>query len=141
MQRILMKKTIICTDDDSLYDDLLNYFSYRSKNDFTLLSKSKLQTLDKYQPNVVSIINNKNNEEYLEAIAKLLPKTNIIFYGTFSENLEKFSTSYNISIYSTIVATKLETGKTINHYSDIIEEEINLEKDNTLAKMYLLTPK
>ena len=135
---ISVKKTIICTDDDSLYDDLLNCFSYRSKNDFKLLSKSKLETLDKYQPNVVSIINNKNNDDYL-AITKLLPKTNIIFYGTFSENLEKFSTSYDISIYSTIVATKLETGKTINHYSDIIEEEINLEKDNTLAKMYLLT--
>ena len=138
---ISVKKTIICTDDDSLYDDLLNYFSYRSKNDFKLLSKSKLETLDKYQPNVVSIINNKNNDDYLEAITKLLPKTNIIFYGTFSENLEKFSTSYNISIYSTIVATKLETGKTINHYSDIIEEEINLEKDNALAKIFLLTPK
>ena len=54
---------------------------------------------------------------------------------------KKFSASYDISIYSTIVATKLETGKTINHYSDIIEEEINLEKDNSLAKMYLLTPK
>ena len=71
----------------------------------------------------------------------LLSETNIIFYGTFSENSEKFSASYDISIYSTIVASKLETGKTINHYSDIIEEEINLEKDNTLAKMYLLTPK
>ena len=138
---ISVKKTIICSDDGSLYDDLLNYFSYRSKNDFTLLSKSRLQTLDKFQPNIISIINNKNNDEFLEVITKLLPKTNIIFYGTFSENLEKFSTSYDISIYSTIVAAKLETGKTINHYSDIIEKQINLEKDNALAKMYLLTPK
>ena len=138
---ISVKKTIICSDNGSLYDDLLNYFSYRSKNDFTLLSKSGLQTLDKVQPNVISIINNQNNEEYLEAITKLLPKTNIIFYGAFSENLKKFAASYDISTYSTIVATKLETGKTINHYSDIIEEEINLEKDNALAKIYLLTPK
>ena len=100
-----------------------------------------MQTLDKVQPNVISIINNQNNEEYLEAITKLLPKTNIIFYGAFSKNLKKFAASYDISTYSTIVATKLETGKTINHYSDIIEEEINLEKDNALAKIYLLTPK
>ena len=65
----------------------------------------------------------------------------ISFDENFLENSEKFSASYDISIYSTIVASKLETGKTINHYSDIIEEEINLERDNSLAKMYLLTPK
>ena len=44
-------------------------------------------------------------------------------------------------IYSSIVATKLDSNKIINHYSDIIEEEINSEENNEDNKIYVLTPK
>ena len=49
--------------------------------------------------------------------------------------------NYDICIYSSIVATKLDSNKTINHYSDIIEEEINSEENNEDNKIYVLTPK
>jgi hypothetical protein len=39
------------------------------------------------------------------------------------------------------VATKLNTEKVINHYSDIIESEINNEFNSNQKKLYVLTPK
>lgn len=137
---ISIKKTIICSDNTLLCNDFANYFSYRNKNEFLNLSISDLEKLNVHNPDIVSIINNKNNHSYLQKIQDLLPEATIIFYGE-SNIIESLKKDYDLCIYSSIVATKLEAGKTINHYSDIIEEEINLEKDNDLKKIYVLTPK
>tara|TARA_B100000575_G_C23055298_1_gene607503 strand:- start:54 stop:1172 length:1119 start_codon:yes stop_codon:yes gene_type:complete len=137
---ISINKTIICSDNILLCNDFINYFSYRNKNEFISLNLSELEKLTLHKPNIVSIINNKNNHNYLQKIHDILPEATIIFYGE-SSILESLQKDYNFCVYSSIVATKLEAGKTINHYSDIIEEEINLEKDNDLEKIYVLTPK
>ncbi len=137
---ICINKTIICSDNILLCNDFINYFSYRNKNEFISLNLSELEKLTVHKPNIVSIINNKNNHNYLQKIHGILPEATIIFYG-HSSILESLQKDYNLCVYSSIVATKLEAGKTINHYSDIIEEEINLEKDNDLEKIYVLTPK
>ena len=137
---ISINKTIVCSDNILLCNDFINYFSYRNKNEFISLNLSELEKLTLHKPNIVSIINNKNNHNYLQKIHDILPEATIIFYGE-SSILESLQKDYNFCVYSSIVATKLEAGKTINHYSDIIEEEINLEKDNDLEKIYVLTPK
>ena len=137
---ISVTKTIVCSDNISLYDGFVNYFSYRNKNEFVNLKISELEKLALNKPDIISIINNEDNHSYLQDVKDLLPKTAIVFYGIFN-NMESFQKDYEISVYSSIVATKLEIGKTINHYSDIIEEEINLENNNNLEKIYVLTPK
>ena len=43
-------------------------------------------------------------------------------------------------MYSSIVATRLDEGKIINHYSDAIEKEINQESVSNTSKIYVLKP-
>jgi hypothetical protein len=43
-------------------------------------------------------------------------------------------------MYSSIVATRLDEGKIINHYSDAIEKEINQESVANTSKIYVLKP-
>jgi len=90
--------------------------------------------------NVISIIYNKNNLEILKKLLKLTSKSILIFYGILDKNDSLFN-NYNIAIYSSIVATRIDSNKIINHYSDIIEDEINNEKNNNLDKIYVLIPK
>jgi len=133
-------KTVICTSNNQSYDDLDNYFSYRISNEFLKLDSLDINNLVINKPNVISIIYNKNNLEILKKLLKLTSKSILIFYGILDKNDSLFN-NYNIAIYSSIVATRIDSNKIINHYSDIIEDEINNEKNNNLDKIYVLVPK
>ena len=85
-------------------------------------------------------IYNKDNTEILNKVLNTTPDSIIIFYGNLGEKKDLYN-SYDVCIYSSIVATKLDSNKIINHYSDIIEEEINSEENNEDNKIYVLTPK
>ena len=99
----------------------------------------KVRTLN-IKPNVISIIYNKDNTEILNKVLNTTPDSIIIFYGNLGEKKDLYN-SYDVCIYSSIVATKLDSNKIINHYSDIIEEEINSEENNEDNKIYVLIPK
>jgi len=133
-------KTVICTCNNQSYNDLNNYFSYRISNEFLKLDSLDVNNLIINKPNVISIIYNKNNLEILKKLLKLTSKSILIFYGILDKNDSLFN-NYNIAIYSSIVATRIDSNKIINHYSDIIEDEINNEKNNNLDKIYVLIPK
>ena len=137
---IKIKKTIVITDDDDSYNDLANYFSYRNIPDNEKLRKSNIQDLSIIKPNIISIIYNSNNLDILKKVIKLCPSSDIVFYGNLKTD-DTIYNSHNISNYSTIVATKMQSEKTINHYSDIVEKEINEEIKGNDNKIYLLTPK
>ncbi len=118
-----------------MYTDLKNYFSYRNKNN---IEKIKIDKLISSEPNIVSIINNKNNIKILNKCIDILPKSIFIFFGEIENNLYE---NFIITQYSSIMATSLKTDKIINHYSDIIQDEINKEKNLISSKFYVLKPK
>ena len=137
---INIDSTIIMTGNNDSYDKLNNYFSYRNTKPYQKIDDQDFDKLSLLKPSIVSIIYNKNNNEILNKILNSLSNTAIIFYGNLDEK-ENLYKNYDICVYSTIVATKLDSNKTINHYSDIIEEEINNEESNGDNKIYVLTPK
>ena len=135
-----IQKTIVVTDNNSLYYDLDNYFAYRNTAPCEKLGFDTLKGIGPLSPNIISIIYNQDNREILDKVIDICPKANIIFYGRL-DLAEKSLKKYDICNYSSIVATKLEDEKTINHYSDIIEKEINCEDKSNADKIYVLTPK
>ena len=135
-----IQKTIVVTDNNSLYYDLDNYFAYRNIAPCEKLGFDTLSGIGPLSPNIISIIYNQDNREILDKVIDICPKANIIFYGRL-DLAEKSLKKYDICNYSSIVATKLEDEKTINHYSDIIEKEINCEDKSNADKIYVLTPK
>ena len=92
------------------------------------------------KPNIISIIYNQNNLEILKKLILLYPYTTYIFYGNLNDE-DNFHKNFNIKMYSTIVAANINLNKTINHYSDIIEKEINSEISKNEDKLYVLIPK
>jgi len=132
---IKVNKTLVITDNEESYADLENYFSYRNKNN---IQKIKMEQLLSLKPNVLSIINNKNNIKILEECIKILPESTFIIFGEINNNLYE---NFVITPYSSIMATSLKTDKIINHYSDIIQDEINEEKNSISSKFYVLKPK
>ena len=132
--------TIIMTGNNDSYNKLSNYFAYRNTKPYQKIDEQDFDKLSLLKPSIVSVINNQNNNEILNKLLNSLPATTIIFYGNLDEEGNLYN-NYNISIYSTIVATKIDSNKTINHYSDIIEEEINNEENKDNNKIYVLTPK
>ena len=73
-------------------------------------------------------------------VVNCCPNSVVVFYGIL-DSRDNIYDKYNISNYSSIVAAKLDSKKTINHYSDIIEDEINSEIKAEGKKIYVLTPK
>ena len=128
------------TGNSDEYNKLSNYFSYRDTKPYQKIDKQDLEKLSLLKPNVISIIYNKDNTEILNKVLNITPDSIIIFYGNLGEKKDLYN-NYDVCIYSSIVATKLDSNKIINHYSDIIEEEINSEENNEDNKIYVLTPK
>ena len=137
---IKIKRTIMVTENTDLYSDLANYFSYRKIAKHEKHSLSNIKKIAAMSPDIISIIYNENNNKLLSEAIEICPKASIIFYGKLEKN-DKLFKNYDICNYSSIVATKLEPEKTINHYSDIIEKEINSEDKSNTDKIYVLTPK
>lgn len=137
---INLDSTIIMTGNTEEYNKLSNYFSYRDTKPYQKIDKQDLEKLSLLKPNIISIIYNKDNTEILNKVLNTTPDSIIIFYGNLVEKKDLYN-SYDVCIYSSIVATKLDSNKIINHYSDIIEEEINSEENNEDNKIYVLTPK
>ena len=90
-------------------------------------------------PNIISIIYNKDNISILDEVIKYSPNSTVIVYGNLDISNGSYK-NYSIEIYSSIVATRLDKGKIINHYSDAIEKEINQESGAKSSKIYVLKP-
>ena len=137
---IKLKETVSLTDNNELYTELKNYFLYRNIIPNKKLDKSNIEVLKDIKPNIISIIYNQNNLEILKKLILLYPYTTYIFYGNLNDE-DNFHKNFNIKMYSTIVAANINLNKTINHYSDIIEKEINSEISKNEDKLYVLIPK
>jgi len=137
---IKVKKTIIATNNDDAFLDLNNYFSYRKSPETERLDIADIKNIASHNPDIISTVFNSDNLKLLNNMIEICPKAAIVFYGKLDISKEIYG-NYNICNYSSIVATKLNSGKTINHYSDIIEEEINKEEECDDNKIYLLIPK
>ena len=137
---IKIKKTILVTDNEDLYSELNNYFSYRNTAGYEKLDMSNFKNISLSNPDVITIIYNSNNKEILDEVVNCCPNSVVVFYGILDSRDNTYD-KYNISNYSSIVAAKLDSKKTINHYSDIIEDEINSEIKAEGKKIYVLTPK
>jgi hypothetical protein len=137
---IKLKETLAFTDDDELFNDLNNYFMYRDIISNKKYNMDDIKELARIKPNIISIIYNEDNIAKLNDLIKISPSSIFIVRGNLNTNDNTYK-KYNIVNYSSIVATKLNTEKVINHYSDIIESEINNEFNSNQKKLYLLTPK
>jgi len=135
-----IKETIITSDNNESYNELKNYFSYRCKSEYKKIDKNHIKNLKLLNPDIISVIYNKDNGRILNELLKNINNSAIIFYGvldTHNSLLNKF----DVLNYSSIVATRIDSKKTINHYSDIIEKEINDENDTKSNRIYVLIPK
>ena len=137
---IKLKETLCLTNNSELYNELNNYFAYRNIIPNKKFDKSNIEVLNDIKPNIISIIYNQNNLEILKKLTALNPSATYIFFGHLDLNDECYK-NFVVKTYSTIVATNIDLGKTINHYSDIIEKEINEEISNNKDKLYVLIPK
>ena len=136
---INVKKTIISTENSQLYEDLNNYFSYRVDSEYIKLNDQDIVSVGDLTPNIISIIYNKDNISILDEVIKYSPNSTVIVYGNLDISNGSYK-NYSIEIYSSIVATRLDKGKIINHYSDAIEKEINQESGAKSSKIYVLKP-
>ena len=136
---INVKKTIISTENSQLYEDLNNYFSYRVDSEYIKLNDQDIGSVSDLTPDVISIIYNKNNVSILDEVIKYSPNSTVIVYGDLDISNDSYK-NYSIEMYSSIVATRLDKGKIINHYSDAIEKEINQESGSNSSKIYVLKP-
>ena len=136
---INVKKTIISTENSQSYEDLNNYFSYRVDSEYIKLNDRDIVSVGNLNPDVISIIYNKDNVSILEKVIKCSPNSIVIVYGDLDISNDSYK-NYSIEMYSSIVATRLDEGKIINHYSDAIEKEINQESVANTSKIYVLKP-
>ena len=136
---INVKKTIISTENNQSYKDLNNYFSYRIDSKYIKLNDQDIESVGNLTPDVISIIYNKNNVSILDEVIKYSPNSIVIVYGDLDTSNDSYK-NYSIEMYSSIVATRLDKRKIINHYSDAIEKEINQEGGSNSSKIYVLKP-
>ena len=136
---INIKKTIISTENSQSYENLNNYFSYRVDSEYIKLNDRDIVSVGNLNPDVISIIYNKDNVSILEEVIKCSPNSIVIVYDDLDISNDSYK-NYSIEMYSSIVATRLDEGKIINHYSDAIEKEINQESGANSSKIYVLKP-
>ncbi len=133
-------ETIIISSNNQSYNELKNYFSYRNNSEYKKFNKNDIKNLKLLNPDIISIIYNKENNEILNEVLQNINNSVIIFYGVLDTN-NPLLNNFEILNYSSIVATRLDSKKNINHYSDIIEKEINDENNTESNRIYVLIPK
>ena len=122
------------------FSKLNSYFSYRSNKTFKTKFISDFKFEDLNNTDVISIINNSNNLELIKKLKLYDIQKPIIYFGTINE-VKEFESKFNFIQYSNFAACKLNSnGTIINHYSDIIQDEIQNELLNTENRIILMRP-